>query len=437
MFKTDVIVGGFFGDEGKGKYVGGVGHDYDAVLRVNASTNAGHCVSDGETTHITRQLPSVFFPRQTLLVIAPGALLNPTALAQEVEGRPDIEQLRGKLKVASSVSLVIRPYIEKGQGFMSNHIGSTHQGTGPSAVARAARHSLHLYDLAAVADGGEAERATVRHKLRRTCLETLPLRFAADPESQEHQRYFDEVLSELVAAYERTRELVGEFCVDYSRFVIELQQRPGQVLIEGCNGMLLDNLHGALPHVTSASTNVGAMICGANLSPHSVRRVIVVISCYSTCLGKRPFPTEVTAEEDDHFFENCNEIDPAEHNRRRIGWIDLPGLRKALAGANGAVLHMNKLDVLSGLERIKLCTHYRIAGQRHDVLPDDPRLYARAEPCYKVMDGWQRPLCELRQFSQLPRAAQRYVRMIDEALPNRIASLGVGPRNEDVIQVAP
>ncbi len=434
MLKADVIVGGFFGDEGKGKYVGAVGHGYDAVLRVNASTNAGHCVNDGETTHVTRQLPSVFYPGETLLVIAPGALLNPLALRDEVEGRPDVDGLQGKLKVASSVSLVIRPYIEKGQGFMSNHIGSTHQGTGPSAVARAARHSLHLYDVQAAAGGGE-QRDAVLQKLKRTCVETLPLRFAAEPESEEHLRYYDEVLTELCAAYERVRELTGEFCVDYSRFIIDLQDGGGKVLVEGCNGMLLDNLHGALPHVTSAPTNIGAMICGANLSPAVVDRAIVVISSYATCLGKRPFPTECSDAEATHFFENCNEVDPAEHNRRRIGWIDLPGLRKALAGSRGAELHMNKLDVLSGLDKIKVCTHYLVDGQRLDVLPDDPLQYARAEAVYELVDGWSEQITKVRRFDDLPRAAQSYVQYMANALPNPIVSLGVGPANGEVIIV--
>ncbi len=433
MFKADVIVGGFFGDEGKGKYVGAVGHDYDAVLRVNASTNAGHCVNDGETTHVTRQLPSVFFPRRTLLVIAPGALLNPVALREEVEGRPDHTELQGKLKVASSVSLVIRPYVEKGQGGHSNHIGSTHQGTGPSAVARAARHSLHLYDVQAVAEGGEAERAAVLQKLERTCVETTPLRFAAEPRAAEHLRYYDEVLDELVAAYARVRELAGDICVDYSRVVIDLQDAGGRVLLEGCNGMLLDNLHGAHPHVTSAPTNLGAMICGANLSPAAVDRSIVVISSYATCLGKRPFPTEASEAEASHFFENCNEVDPAEHKRRRVGWLDLPGLRKALAGSRGAELHMNKLDVLSGLERIKVCTHYTVDGRRVDVLPDDPLQYARAEAVYEKVEGWSEELTGVRRFEDLPAAARRYVELVDGALPNRIASLGVGPANDDLI----
>ena len=187
--------------------------------------------------------------------------------------------------------------------------------------------------------------------------------------------------------------------------------------------------------MTSAPTNIGAMICGANLSPAVVDRAIVVISSYATCLGKRPFPTEASEAEAIHFFENCNEVDPAEFKRRRVGWIDLPGLRKALAGSRGAELHMNKLDVLTGLETIKVCTHYRVDGQRVDVLPDDPLRYARAEAVYEEVEGWPEELTGLRRFGDLPAAARRYVELVGDALPNRIVSLGVGPANDDLIQV--
>ena len=434
MLRADVVVGGLLGDEGKGKYVGGRCHGYDAVMRVNASTNAGHCVSDGTNSYVTRQLPSVFFPNKTLLIIAPGALLNPVALAEEVRGRPDIAELAGKLKIASSVSLVIRPYLEKGQGGMSNVIGSTHQGTGPSAVARAARHSLHLYDLRAVADGDEAAAEEVLNKLARTCVETLPLRFSSG--SDELHRYCVEVLDELVASFEDVRSLVGDPCVDFNSFVLdELHQGHKRILVEGCNGLLLDNLHGAHPHVTSTSTNSGALICGANLSPKSIDQIIVVIAAYSTCLGKRPFPTEMAETDAAHFFANCNEIDVAQHNRRRIGWIDLPALRKALSGSQGAVLHLNKLDVLSGLERIKICDSYQIDGRSCQVLPDDPWLYRRAEPHYLEVDGWAQPLAEARSPADLPANARSYVELVADLLPNDIVSLGVGPRNADFIEL--
>lgn len=431
MLKADVIVGALFGDEGKGKLVGAVAHSYDAVFRVNASTNAGHCVNDGINTYVTRQLPSVFHPESTLLVIGPGALLNLSALLGEVQSRPDLALIHGKVKVASSIALVIKPYVEKGQSGMSRLLGSTHQGTGPSAVARAARHALRLYDIQAAARGdlGAVERAET--KLLRTCVETSPLRFSND--AAEDKLYCSRLLAELLNAYRRVELLLGAFCVDYTKLLAELDASSQRILVEGCNGLLLDNFHGALPHVTSMPTNVGAMICGANISPKCVKHVIVVAAAYATCLGMRPFPTELSVEEAAHFFEACNEVDVAQQNPRRIGWLDVPALRKALVGCQGAVIHLNKLDVLSGLPRIKVCTHYRIDGDRYDVLPDDPELAAKALAEYVEVDGWQESIREARLFADLPAAARAYVQRLQELLPNEIVSLGVGPANQDLI----
>jgi adenylosuccinate synthase len=424
MPAVDVIVGAYFGDEGKGKVVGAIGHGYDAVLRVNASTNAGHCVDDGTTCHVTRQLPSVFFPERTLLVIAPGALLNLVALAEEVAARPDLPALRGRLAVASSVALVIRPYVEKGQGGLSTLLGSTHQGTGPAATARTARHALHLYDVAAAA-GDAAARAAVREQLQRTCAETAPGRWGAAD--------VDEVLAELLTAFGAVEAAVGDFCVDYTRLLRTRLLGAERLLIEGCNGLLLDLLHGAHPNVTSASTNLGALLGGANLSPFQTRRAIVVTAAYANCLGKRAFPTEVTGPAAEHFFGHCNEVDVAQHHRRRVGWLDGPGLRKALAGCAGAILHVNKLDVLTGLPEIQVCTSYVIDGAAVEVMPDDPRAVQRAVPRYRTLPGWDAPLQSVRRFADLPAAARDYLRVVQELLGLPIASVGVGPRNQDVI----
>jgi len=419
MITADVIVGGCFGDEGKGKLVAALCRDYDVVMRVNASTNAGHRVHDGTRAFVTRQLPSVFFPERTLLVIAPGALLNLPALAEELQGRPDRDALRGKVKVASSISLVLPPYIEKGQGGMSTLLGSTHQGTGPSAVARAARHSLHLYDLRAPAE-------EVGPKIRRTCRETRPELDASD-------RYCDELLAGQIDALRRVEEIAGDFCIDYTAWLAAFD---GRVLIEGCNGLLLDNLHGAHPHVTSTSTNLGAMLSGAHLPPACARRAIVVIAAYASCLGKRPFPTELSSAESEHFRTRCDEVDPAQGRPRRLGWLDLPGLRKSLSGCAGAEVHLNKLDVLSGLRTIRVCTRYAIDGREFTVMPDDPRLAARAAPRYVELDGWNEPLADVRRFDDLPPAARRYVEFVARELAARIASIGVGPRTADIIRTA-
>jgi adenylosuccinate synthase len=427
---VDVIVGAYFGDEGKGKLVGATGHGYDAVLRVNASTNATHKVCDGEHTWITRQLPSVFFPRATRLVLAPGALLNLPALAEELAARPDLDTLAGNLAVASSIALVLPPYIEKGQGGMSLVIGSTRQGTGPSAVARTARHALHLHDVEAVVAGAAGAREEALEKLARTVRETWPERPAPPSPA-----YLDELLDEQVAAFRAVAALVGRFSVDYTRLLATRLSAARALLIEGCNGLLLDNLHGAHPHVTSTSTNVAAMLMGANLSPFWLRQAIVVTSAYANCLGKRPFPTEQSGAVAEHLHARCDERDVAAGELRRVGWLDVPGLRKALAGCAGAVLHLSKLDALSGLSELCVCTHLDVDGKLVEVLPDDPRAVRRARPVYLTLPGWSEPLGEARRFADLPAAARGYVLAVERLLGHRVVSLGVGPRNQDLIAV--
>lgn len=427
---VDIVVGALWGDEGKGKYVANVCQEYDAVLRVNASTNAGHCVDDGKNQYVTRQLPSYFHPKNTDLIVSPGALLNLPRLKEEIEERPDIKELRGRLKVASSISLVLDSYVMKTHGKQSQMIGSTHQGTGPSAVARCARHSLHLYDIEAALNGD----SSILDKIAHTTRETLPGQF--DEDNEENREFFQKILDDNIQAFQRIQDLIGPFCVDYTYYIGEdLRKKKKRVLIEGCNGLLLDNLHGAQPHTTSAPTNLGAMITGANFAPQEVENTVVVMAAYSTCLGKRPFPSEMSEEESSHFYKNCNETDVAEAIRRRLGWLDIPALRKALVGSANASLHLNKLDVFSGVSTIKVCARYEIDGSMYDYMPDDPRLIERAIPHYESLPGWTDSISGCQEFSELPQNAQSYVRRIEEWLGLKICSIGTGPKNADFIKV--
>lgn len=433
MTVVDIVLGGLLGDEGKGKLIGRIGEDYDAVLRVNASTNAGHCVKNGDYNFVTRQLPSVFFPTKTELVVAPGALLNLEAFYDELISRPDLKMLFGKVKVASSISLVIKPYLEKDRGKIGDLLDSTRQGTGPSAAARSMRHSLRLFDVEAAAHH-KIHYQSVLEKLCLTTKETLPFNFQNDSVSL--NSYCKEVLDNLIAVFRNVEKVIGEFCVDYTGFVAHKLMLPGkELLIEGCNGLLLDNLHGMHPYVTSASTNIGAMLCGANFSHAVVRKVIIVISAYATCLGKRPFPTEMEEAASQHFFNNCNEVDVAESKKRRIGWLDLPALRKAFAGCSESVLHLNKLDVLSGLKQIKVCTSYDLDGKRIDVMPDNPYLHGSLKPHYETLEGWDECLHDCRTFEDLPPQAQDYLNFINSQLPLPIESIGVGPDNQQFMRI--
>ena len=176
-------------------------------------------------------------------------------------------------------------------------------------------------------------------------------------------------------------------------------------------------------------------MCGANFPPSFIDQITIVIASYSTCLGVRPFPTEMSDLEAKHFFENCNEIDVAEFKKRRIGWLDIPSLKKALVGSNGAQIHMNKLDVLSGLSELKICTHYEIDGQPTMMLPDDPHSYHKIIPHYQTVAGWSESLEDVRTFAELPEKARQYVMWVSELLGHRIDSIGVGPKNSEFISV--
>lgn len=282
--------------------------------------------------------------------------------------------------------------------------------------------------------GEGADRDAVLEKIRITCRETLPQEFHAD--TDENRGYDADVLNELMRAYQQVERMVGMFCVDYTDLLVHrMRARSWRVLVEGCNGLLLDNLHGAHPNVTSTSTNIGALMCGAHLSPADVGVIFVVMGAYATSLGKRFMATEMTEQEARTVYARCVEIDPAEGKQRRLAWLDLPGLRKALAGATGAVLHMNKLDVLTGINPLKMCTHYRIDGRDWHTMPDDPRVHARAEAQYLTLEGWNEEIQHVRTWDELPVNARRYVRTVQELLPNRVVSLGVGPRNEDVVRL--
>lgn len=433
MTAIDIVLGGLLGDEGKGKLIGRIGEGYDAVLRVNASTNAGHCVSDGNNQYVTRQLPSVFYPQHTQLVVAPGALFNLEAFYDELTSRPDLKHLFDKVKVASSISLVIKPYLEKDREHIGNLLDSTRQGTGPSASARSMRHSLRLFDVEEAAKH-QYRYQSVLNKLCLTTKETLPYRFQDDQSSL--TAYCQEELDNLIAVFKKTQEIIGDFCVDYTEYATRNLILPGnELLIEGCNGLLLDNLHGMHPYVTSASTNIGAMLSGANFSHSSIRKVIIVISAYATCLGKRPFPTEMDDVASQHFFDNCNEVDVAESKKRRIGWLDLPALRKALSGCSGSVLHLNKLDVLSGLKHIKVSTSYQLEEKKLQMMPDNPYLHEYLTPHFEILEGWQESLQDCRSFGDLPLQAQAYINFISAQLAMPIESVGVGPDNQQFIRI--
>ena len=429
--KVDVIVGGLYGDEGKGKIVSYLGNvnNYDYVFRVNASTNASHCVQlEGSNDIIvTKQLPSVFFNKDVKFVVGPGAVLNLKALKDEVYARPD--DLKNKVSIASTICLLIEPYIEKTIGStISKSLGSTNQGTGVAVVARTRRHCLRLYDVENCVKGKLTVKELVE-KINFTSLETDFEYFSKKEES-----YFFKIAEDLISEYKAIVEKIGEFSVDYTQFLNAIPENS-KILIEGCNGIMLDNLHGLNPYTTSASTAVNALMNGANISPYHLNETYIICTGYFCCLNKRPFLTEMEDKDAEKIYINNDEVDNAEGMKRRIGWFDLPTLRKALTGHEGAKLVINKLDIMKDLEIIKICTEYSLSdGRIVEYMPDNLLELQGAKPVYREFEGWG-DISQATCKEELPKTLLDFLSYLEKETHFEIAFIGNGRGQNSVIRI--
>lgn len=423
--KIDVIVGGLYGDEGKGKIVSNLGNNYDYVFRVNASTNASHTVKlDTGEMFVTKQLPSVFKNNKVKFVVGPGAIMNLNALKEELKSRNDLEDIKNHVKIASSITLLINPYIEKNKkSEYSKKFGSTNQGTGNAVIARDGRHSLKLMDIENLSKG-LIKKNDLALKIKESCNQ-LDYYYFKDKD----ENYYLEEVELLIKDYNEIKEMIGEFSVDYTKLIYELEE-DSKILIEGCNGIMLDNLHGLNPYTTSASTSINALLNGANLSPYCLNYTYVIITGYFCCLNKRPFLTEMDEADSNKLYKYNSEIDDAEGMKRRLGWFDLPTLRKALAGHKNCKLILNKLDIMKDVENIKVCDYYlNSSGEKIYVMPDNVLELENLKPHYIEIDGWG----NLDGLKEIPNNLKKFISYIEKEVDRKIVYLGVGRNVNDLI----
>ena len=426
--KVDVIVGGLYGDEGKGKVVSNLGNKYDYIFRVNASTNASHTVVlENGKSFVTKQLPSVFGRNDIKFVVAPGAVLNLHALRNELESRNDIDKIKNNVTIASSISLLINPYIDRNKE--QNHskkYGSTNQGTGNAIIARDARHSVKLMDVE------NTIKKIIKfddlvNKIKESCLE-LDREFY---KNREEQYYINEANS-LVEDFKVIENMIGIFCKDYSNFLYSIKE--ANILIEGCNGIMLDNLHGLNPFTTSASTSINSLLNGANISPYYLNNMYVIITGYFCCLNKRPFLTEMDIESANKLYKYNSEIDDAEGMKRRLGWFDLPTLRKSLIGHKNAKLILNKLDIMQDLEEIKICDYYIDEdNNKIYIMPDSVDILSKLKPHYVTFKGWGN--IDNINKNNIPKELKEYINYIEKEVDEKIVYLGIGRKDKDLIEI--
>jgi adenylosuccinate synthase len=405
-----VVVGGQWGDEGKGKVVDRLAPRFNVVVRYSGGPNAGHTVRRGERKIALHHIPSGILTPGVHCVIGNGCVIDPAGLLREIrsieaEGFP----MEGRLLISSRAHVIIQPHVRKEKELEeargAARIGTTMRGVGPAYESKIARSGVRIVDLgtpqalaralSAAVPAGEAE--TIAAELR-----------------------------EFVAA-------IRGYVTDTSRFLAERLDEGARVLFEGAQGTLLDVDHGTYPFVTSSSCVAGGACTGAGVSPTRIDGVFGVFKAYSTRVGQGPLPTEDRGEGGERLRERGHEYGTTTGRPRRCGWFDAVQARYSVSvnGMDSAALTL--LDVLDGFDEIPVCTAYRVGGDRIRQFPAEPWLLEGAEPEYTVLPGWKSDTTGCRSFEDLPPRAQEYIRTIEDAIECDIDLISVGPEPEKTV----
>jgi adenylosuccinate synthase len=420
-----VIVGLQWGDEGKGKTTDFLAEQVAMVVRYQGGDNAGHTVVSGDEVFKLHLVPSgVLYPHITS-VIGSGVVVNPATLISELdmlaERGVDVSRVR-----VSAAAHVIMPYhvaLDRAQETRlgDGKVGTTGRGIGPAYGDRAWRVGLRMEDL--------LEPAIVRDKL----IRVLPDKNLLISASDAGDAFTVDALVEQAAAWgERLRLHIA----DATWLVQDALRRRDHVLLEGAQGTLLDLDHGSYPFVTSSNPVAGGACTGGGIGPLQVDEVIGVMKAYSTRVGAGPFPTELTEEIGAGIAARGHEVGTTTGRPRRVGWFDAVPLRYAVAVNSVSAIMLNKLDILSGVDPIRLCVAYEVSGRQVDAWPSSATVLADATPLYEDFPGWEEPLHDVRALGDLPENARRYVSALEAQAGVPIVLLSVGPERTQTIERA-
>ncbi|OMD46203.1 adenylosuccinate synthase [Paenibacillus borealis] len=423
---TVVVVGTQWGDEGKGKITDFLAESADVVARYQGGNNAGHTILiDGKKFKLSL-IPSGVFYKEKTCVIGNGMVINPEALIQEInyihENGFDTKNL-----VISDRAHVIMPYHmlldaleEDRKG--PNKIGTTRKGIGPAYMDKAARNGIRIADLM---DAEEFE---------------LRLRQLMEEKNQViTQVYGAEALNveEILVKYLEYAEVLRGYVTDTSVVLNDAIDAESRVLFEGAQGVMLDIDQGTYPFVTSSNPSAGGVCIGSGVGPSKIKQVIGVAKAYTTRVGDGPFPTELNDATGDYIRETGHEYGTVTGRARRVGWFDSVVVRHARRVSGITGLSLNSLDVLSGLETVKICTGYKFRGEVITHYPASLKMLAECEAVYEELPGWSEDITGAKTLEDLPANTRRYVERVSELTGIPIAIFSVGRNREQTNQVLP
>ena len=421
-----VVVGTQWGDEGKGKIVDWLSERADVVVRFQGGHNAGHTLVIDGVSYKLSLLPSGVARPGKLSVIGNGVVVDPRAFVNEVTRirEQGVKISPDNLRIAENATLILSIHQEldelrENAASAATRIGTTKRGIGPAYEDKVGRRAIRLNDL--------AHPETLMNRIERLLSHHNPLRRGLGQPEIAPQAIYDELMA------------VADFILPYMdvtwRLLDEKRKAGSRILFEGAQGALLDNDHGTYPFVTSSNTVAGQAAAGSGLGPTAISYVLGITKAYTTRVGEGPFPCELDDEIGKHLATVGREVGVNTGRPRRCGWFDAVLVRQTVKtnGINGIAL--TKLDVLDGLDELKICVGYKLDGKEIDYLPASQSQQARVEPIYITLEGWKESTVGARSWADLPAQAIKYVRQVEELIGAPVALLSTSPERDDTILV--
>jgi adenylosuccinate synthase len=430
------VVGAQWGDEGKGRVVDYLAEDADLVVRYGGGNNAGHTVVNPQGHFKLHLIPSGIFHPRTRNLLGNGVVINPPALVAELDGLAVTGIGCGNLYISDRAHVVMPYHVlfdqleERERG--SAKLGTTSRGIGPAYVDKIARRGIRVVDLMEP----DLFRERLSSALRRARRMVTGYFGAGGAEDEEDHLIASALDEERIAdAYLAAAERLRPHVVDGQAMVDEALSGDQQILLEGQLGTMRDIDWGVYPYVTSSSPIPGGASIGAGMPAVAIDRVIGVVKAYITAVGAGPLPTELSDGTGDALREHGAEYGTSTGRPRRCGWYDAVAVRFSVRLAGYSSIALTKLDVLDSFERIRLATAYRDpeSGDELRTVPASDRRYARLEPVYEELAGWQADTTGCRSWEALPRNARSYVLRLEELAGAPISHVSVGPERDQMI----
>jgi adenylosuccinate synthase len=422
---TLVVVGSQWGDEGKGKITDLLSEEADIIVRYQGGCNAGHTVVIGDKQFIFHLIPSGILHPGKKCLIGSGVVVDPESLWQEMENlRKEGLEIDGRLFIDPKTHIVL-PYHktldelkEKKRG--KDKLGTTKRGIGPAYLDKIARTGIRMIDL--IDEKSLSKKLEINWKEKNEIFNKL---YGLKMSNQEKIN--------LIKKYQEYGQLLKKYLMDVSLYLNQAINEDKKILFEGAQGTLLDVDHGTFPYVTSSHPIAGGACVGTGVGPTKIDKVIGITKAYTTRVGRGPLPTEMQGEMEKYIRQKGKEFGATTGRPRRCGWFDAVVVNYAVRINGMDSIALTKIDILSDLDKIKICTSYKYDGKLIKEFPASLETLQKCIPVYEEMKGWKKDISQVTNYEDLPPQLKAYIHRIEELTKAKIVIVSVGPKRSQTI----